>query len=324
MNRLRTAALLTGVGAASLGALKLIQVIPDSSAALVERFGRYTRTTRPGINLLIPFVDSIRNRIDLREQVVRFPVYVVSARDGVSVPALVTVMYRISDPHAATYDVSSYIFALEQRMLFELSNSIATLSSDNAAVGLRELSDHMRDVLAKAAVPWGLEVTWVGVRGGQDRTDGESDHRGDAGGLPFPPHASTVMMVERIENMAAHGDSHFNAPFNHGIVAQGHNHRHHMTNNAAAASQPTAQEIALAIITLVRNSAADGTLEDGPQAVASAEELQAVVSAPAAEPQQRERFQRTADRLLAAVGTASVAATALTDLLGKIRELLSW
>ncbi|SEF19017.1 SPFH domain-containing protein [Streptomyces sp. Ag109_O5-10] len=324
MNKLRTTALLAGVGAAGLGALKLVQAIPEYSAAVVERFGRYSKTAKPGLNLVIPFVDSIRNRLDLREQVVMFPVYVVSARDGVSVPALVTVMFRIYDPRAATYNVSNYIVALEQRMLYELSNSIATLSSDNAAVGLRELSDHIRGVLAEAAAPWGLTITWFGVRAGEDRSDRDSN-QGDADGAPpFAPNASTIVLAERIDNMAASGDSHFSAPFNQGNLAQGHHHQHHMTNNVAAASQPTAQEIALAIITLVRNSAADGTLEDGPQALASAQELQAVITAPVGEPQQRERFQRVVDRLVAAVGTASVAATALTDLLGKIRELLSW
>jgi hypothetical protein len=320
--KLRSAALLAGLGTAGLGALKLVQVIPHASVAVVERFGRYTKTMGPGLNLDIPWVHSIRNRIDTREQVVMFPVHVVSARDGVSLPVLVTVMYRICDPRAATYDVASYILALEQRMLYELYNSIATLSSENAVVSLRELSDHIREVLVEAAGPWGLTVTWFGVRAGQDRSDRDSNRGSDRGSPPIAPRASTIVLAERID--MTNGDSIFSAPFNQGNLAQGHHHQHHMTTNVAAASQPNAQEIALAIVTLVRNQAADGTLEDAPQALASAQELQAVVAAPSAEPQQRERFGQAADRLVSAVGTASVVATALTDLLNKIRELLSW
>ncbi len=50
--------------------IKTIQVIPQASAAIVERFGRYTRTRNAGFNVVVPFPDTIRNRIDLREQVV--------------------------------------------------------------------------------------------------------------------------------------------------------------------------------------------------------------------------------------------------------------
>lgn len=53
--------------------IKTIQVIPQASAAIVERFGRYTRTLNAGLNIVVPFIDTIRNRIDLREQVVPFP-----------------------------------------------------------------------------------------------------------------------------------------------------------------------------------------------------------------------------------------------------------
>src|SRR6201999_1704830 len=53
--------------------IKTIQVIPQASAAIVERFGRYTRTLNAGLNIVVPFIDTTRNRIDLREQVVPFP-----------------------------------------------------------------------------------------------------------------------------------------------------------------------------------------------------------------------------------------------------------
>ncbi len=77
--------------------IKTIQVIPQASAAIVERFGRYTRTLNAGLNIVVPFIDTIRNRIDLREQVVPFPPQPVITQDNLVVNIDTVIYYQVTD-----------------------------------------------------------------------------------------------------------------------------------------------------------------------------------------------------------------------------------
>lgn len=101
------------VGAAAVAAgfgyaVRALEVIPSGSAAIVERFGRYSRTLHPGLHTITPFVDTVRNRIDLREQTVPFPLRLVSMYDGNDLPIEFTIQYSVTDPVKATYGTASY------------------------------------------------------------------------------------------------------------------------------------------------------------------------------------------------------------------------
>jgi regulator of protease activity HflC (stomatin/prohibitin superfamily) len=74
---------------------KAVVVIPQASAAVVERLGRYRSTFTPGLNFLVPFIDRIRDRIDLREQVVSFPPQSVITKDNLTVDIDTVVYFRV-------------------------------------------------------------------------------------------------------------------------------------------------------------------------------------------------------------------------------------
>ena len=78
--------------------VKAVQIIPQAQAAVVERLGRYQRTLNPGLAFLVPFIDRIRDRIDLREQVVSFPPQPVITQDNLTVNIDTVVYYQVLDP----------------------------------------------------------------------------------------------------------------------------------------------------------------------------------------------------------------------------------
>ena len=94
--------------------VKAVVVIPQASAAVVERLGRYRGTFTPGLNFLVPFIDRIRDRIDLREQVVSFPPQSVITKDNLTVDIDTVVYFQVTNPKDAVYEISNYIAAVEQ------------------------------------------------------------------------------------------------------------------------------------------------------------------------------------------------------------------
>src|SRR4051795_8823118 len=90
------------------------RIVPQAQAAVVERFGRYSRTLTPGLTLVVPFVDRIRALIDLREQVVSFPPQPVITEDNLVVSIDSVIYFQVTDAKAATYEIANYIQAIEQ------------------------------------------------------------------------------------------------------------------------------------------------------------------------------------------------------------------
>jgi regulator of protease activity HflC (stomatin/prohibitin superfamily) len=79
-----------------------IRIIPQATAGVVERLGRYHKTLAPGLNLLIPFIDRLRPLIDMREQVVSFPPQPVITEDNLVVSFYTVVYFQVSDARAAS------------------------------------------------------------------------------------------------------------------------------------------------------------------------------------------------------------------------------
>src|ERR1700745_4457935 len=101
-----------------------VRVLPGPGAGVVERWGRYSRTMAPGLNIAIPFIDKVRPLIDLREQVVTFPPQPVITEDNVSVGIDTVLYFTITDPKSASYEVANPLQAIEQLTVTSLRNVI--------------------------------------------------------------------------------------------------------------------------------------------------------------------------------------------------------
>jgi regulator of protease activity HflC (stomatin/prohibitin superfamily) len=144
--------------------IKTIQVIPQASAAIVERFGRYTRTLNAGLNIVVPFIDSIRNRIDLREQVVPFPPQPVITQDNLVVNIDTVIYYQVTDARAATYEDANFIQAIEQLTVTTLRNVIGGLDLEATLTSRDQINAQLRGELDEATGKWGIRVNRVEIK----------------------------------------------------------------------------------------------------------------------------------------------------------------
>jgi regulator of protease activity HflC (stomatin/prohibitin superfamily) len=165
--------LAVNAGAIALAAIALlvlvslaaaVRIVPQARAGIVERLGRYQRTLQPGLALLIPFIDRMLPKIDLREQVVTFPPQAVITEDNVNVGIDTVVYYTIIDPKSVTYEVAQPIRAIEQLTVTTLRNVIGSLDLEEALTSRDAINAQLRTVLDEATGKWGIRVNRVEIK----------------------------------------------------------------------------------------------------------------------------------------------------------------
>ncbi|MDP9863566.1 MULTISPECIES: SPFH domain-containing protein [Streptosporangium] len=146
------------VAAAGFSLFRAVHVVPQASAAIVERLGRYHRTLDPGLSLVIPFIDRIRRTVDLREQIVSFPPQPVSTSDNLVVSADTVVCFQVVDPRAATYGVADFRAGIEQLAVATLRGVVGAVELERALTSREEINAELRRALGGAAAEWGIQV----------------------------------------------------------------------------------------------------------------------------------------------------------------------
>src|SRR5215510_4701354 len=118
---------------------------------VVERLGRYHRTLKPGLNLLMPFVDAVRTKVDMREQVVSFPPQPVITSDNLVVSIDTVLYFRVVDPVRATYEIRDFLTAIERLTGTTLRNFIGSLDLEKALTSREEINLKLSQHLDEAA-----------------------------------------------------------------------------------------------------------------------------------------------------------------------------
>lgn len=141
-----------------------IRIIPQATAGVVERLGKYHRTLLPGLNVVIPFIDRVRPLIDLRETVVSFPPQPVITEDNLVVSIDTVVYFQVTDARAATYEIANYLGAVEQLTTTTLRNVVGGLNLEEALTSRDEINGQLRIVLDEATGKWGIRVSRVELK----------------------------------------------------------------------------------------------------------------------------------------------------------------
>lgn len=144
--------------------LRSIRIIPQASAGIVERLGRYHKTLAPGLNLLVPIIDRLRPLIDMREQVVSFPPQPVITEDNLVVSIDTVVYFQVTDARAATYEIANYLGAVEQLTTTTLRNVVGGLNLEEALTSRDNINGQLRVVLDEATGKWGIRVSRVELK----------------------------------------------------------------------------------------------------------------------------------------------------------------
>ena len=143
---------------------KSVALIPQAEAAVIERLGRYSKTVSGQLTLLLPFVDRIRARVDLRERVVSFPPQPVITEDNLTVNIDTVVYFQVTNPQAAVYQISNYIVGVEQLTTTTLRNVVGGMTLEQTLTSRDQINGQLRGVLDEATGRWGLRVARVELR----------------------------------------------------------------------------------------------------------------------------------------------------------------
>jgi regulator of protease activity HflC (stomatin/prohibitin superfamily) len=143
---------------------KSVALIPQAEAAVIERLGRYSKTVSGQLTLLIPFIDRIRARVDLRERVVSFPPQPVITEDNLTVNIDTVVYFQVTSPQAAVYQINNYIVGVEQLTTTTLRNVVGGMTLEQTLTSRDKINAQLRGVLDEATNRWGLRVARVELR----------------------------------------------------------------------------------------------------------------------------------------------------------------
>ena len=144
---------------------KTVRIVPQASVFVIERLGKYSRTLEPGIHLLVPVVDHVRSKMDIREQVVGFPPQAVITKDNLVVGIDSVIYYSIMDPASAQYKIENVVTAIEQLVVTTLRNVVGGMQLEEALTGRDHINERLATVLDEATGKWGVKVNRVEIRG---------------------------------------------------------------------------------------------------------------------------------------------------------------
>jgi regulator of protease activity HflC (stomatin/prohibitin superfamily) len=133
-------------------------VVPQQSAYVVERLGRFSGTLGAGFHILIPFLDVIRYRHSLKESAVDIPAQVCITRDNVQVQVDGVLYLKILNPERASYGISDYMFAISQLAQTTLRSEVGKIDLDRTFEERTNINTSVVAELDKASESWGVKV----------------------------------------------------------------------------------------------------------------------------------------------------------------------
>jgi regulator of protease activity HflC (stomatin/prohibitin superfamily) len=141
-----------------------LKIVAQKQVLIIERLGKFHTKAEAGVNLIIPFFDSVRARHDLREQITNIEPQQVITRDNVTMEVDAVIYFLIGDPVRATYEVQQLSWGLEQLTLSALRNVIGSLDLDHTLTSRDAINTQLRAALDQATQPWGIKIMRVELK----------------------------------------------------------------------------------------------------------------------------------------------------------------
>ena len=141
-----------------------LRIVPQGSAFVIERFGRYCATWQPGIHFMIPLADRVARKVLLKEQVADFAPQPVITKDNVTMMIDSVVYFLIFDPKLYAYGVENPIMAMENLTATTLRNIIGDMELDATLTSREAINSRMLATIDAATDPWGIKVTRVELK----------------------------------------------------------------------------------------------------------------------------------------------------------------
>ncbi|WP_148551185.1 SPFH domain-containing protein [Paraclostridium bifermentans] len=145
-------------------AFSTIKIVKQSEVIIVERLGKYWKTGESGLNIVIPILDRVVKKIDLRTQVIDSPPQPVITKDNVTMSIDTVVYYQITDSFKATYEIANLVQAIRYLTTTTLRDVIGTMELDRTLSSRDDVNNKLRIILDEATDKWGVRVERVEIK----------------------------------------------------------------------------------------------------------------------------------------------------------------
>ena len=141
-----------------------IKQVPQGYQYTIERFGRYTKTLMPGLNLIVPFFDRIGARVNMKEQVLDIPTQEVITRDNATVSVDAVAFFQVLNAAQSAYQVSDLNYAVLNLNMTNIRTVVGSMDLDELLSNRNTINEKLLHVVDEAAHPWGLKMTRIEIK----------------------------------------------------------------------------------------------------------------------------------------------------------------